>query len=282
MRIAIITGEYPPLEGGVGDFTYQLAHALVNQGHRLHILTSLDPENKREHEECLTIYREIPEWGWAAHTQIMRWLREIEPDVINIQYQAAAYEMRAGITLFPRWQGRNLRSPIVTTFHDLKTPYLFPKAGPLRQWAIWQMGQYCNGVIVTNGEDYASLTQNLEESERPPIRLIHIGSNISPNPPEGYERHEWRGNHNILKDDFLLGFFGFLNRSKGVENLLKAMDRLGKHEIPVKLVFVGGRTGSSDITNAAYAQEIDELIAELNLEDRIHYTGFTSPAGVSA
>ena len=282
MRIAMITGEYPPLEGGVGDFTERLAHALVDQDHRIHVLTSLSEDKRRERQHCLTVYREIEEWGWAAHTQIMRWLRDIDPDIINIQYQAAAYEMRAGITLFPRWQGRNLPMPIVTTFHDLRTPYLFPKAGPLRSWAVWQMGQYSDGVIVTNEGDYTQLTENLQDETQPQIRLIPIGSNIAPHPPADYERHAWRGRRGILKEDLLLGFFGFLNKSKGVEILLQALARLVEQDQPVHLVFIGGRTGSSDITNAAYANKIDALIAELGLEERVHRTGFITPEEVSA
>ena len=45
MRIAIITGEYPPMEGGVGDFTYHLSRTLSAQGHDLCILTSTVEEN---------------------------------------------------------------------------------------------------------------------------------------------------------------------------------------------------------------------------------------------
>ena len=45
---------------------------------------------------------------------------------MNIQYQTAAYGMSPFIHFLPD----ALRPiPVVTTFHDLRFPYLFPKAG---------------------------------------------------------------------------------------------------------------------------------------------------------
>lgn len=282
MRIAMITGEYPPMEGGVGDFTYKLGRSLATSGHEIHILTTMHPDDTGEQVAAIKIYRNVEAWGWAAHTKITRWIEAIKPDVVNIQYQAAAYQMRGAINLYPRWQGRRIEPPLVTTFHDLRPPYLFPKAGPLRKWAVHQMANYCHGVIVTNGEDYTELNQNLGEKKKPRIKLIHIGSNIAPNPPDGYERNVWRREHGIEDNDLLLGFFGFLNASKGVETLLKAMPHLLERNIPAHLIFIGGRTGSSDITNRKYAASIDALIADLGLDTYVHHTGFTRPPVISA
>ncbi|MEZ4516231.1 MAG: glycogen/starch synthase [Chloroflexota bacterium] len=34
----MVTGEYPPMEGGVGAFTEQLAQALAALGHEVHVI----------------------------------------------------------------------------------------------------------------------------------------------------------------------------------------------------------------------------------------------------
>jgi glycosyltransferase involved in cell wall biosynthesis len=52
--------------------------------------------------------------------------------------------------------------------------------------------------------------------------------------------------------------------------------------IPVKLVIVGGRTGTSDPTNATFADEIDQKIAALSLSNAVHWTGFVDDSDVSA
>ncbi len=282
MRIGIITGEYPPLEGGVGDFTRELSRTLHAHGHEIHILTGGERATTPTREDDLHIYRQIASWDWGSYPKITRWARQIAPDVLNIQYQAAAYQMRATINLYPRWQRRRLPAPVVVTYHDLLPPYLFPKAGPLRQWAVWQLASHADGVITTNGPDYTRLITALEQDKRPPTRLIPIGSNIAPKIPTNYDRDAWRARYGIAPDALLIGFFGFLNRSKGVEALLDALAQLQNAGLPAHVLFIGGRTGSSDPTNAAYAAEIEARAEALGITARVHHTGFITPTEVSA
>ncbi|MGD2078362.1 MAG: glycosyltransferase, partial [Chloroflexota bacterium] len=39
LKIGLVTGEYPPMEGGVGAFTHELATALSHLGHEVHVVT---------------------------------------------------------------------------------------------------------------------------------------------------------------------------------------------------------------------------------------------------
>ncbi len=283
MRIGMITGEYPPLEGGVGDFTRELGTALHADGHEVHILTSQmnDRQPSPVQEDELAIYRDIYDWDRSTHAEITRWINTLALDVVNIQYQAAAYQMRGGINFYPRAQKRRLSAPIVVTYHDLLPPYLFPKAGPLRQWSVRQLAQHADGVIVTNGDDYTALTAAMA-AKLPSTRLIPIGSNIAPQKPATYDRMAWRAARGIYPNDMLIGFFGFLNRGKGVETLIDALGQLVTAGLPAHLLFIGGRTGSSDSTNARYADEIDALIEKAGLGARVQRTGYTTPTEVSA
>ena len=60
--------------------------------------------------------------------------------------------------------------------------------------------------------------------------------------------------------DMVFAFFGFVNRVKGLEDLLAAKVNLRERDIKTHLLMVGERIGSSDATNIAYAQEIDALM----------------------
>jgi glycosyltransferase involved in cell wall biosynthesis len=111
---------------------------------------------------------------------------------------------------------------------------------------------------------------------------IPIGSNIPSKPPKGYDPQIWREEHGINDNELLLGFFGFINRSKGVGILLSAVENLYRKGLPVKLIFIGGRTGNSDITNTEYADYIDAAIQEKGLANIILRTGFVTPEQVSA
>jgi len=144
------------------------------------------------------------------------------------------------------------RPRTVITFHDLKVPYLFPKAGPLRWWVNLALARWSDAVIVTNAEDFARLsTYSFIRS----LSLIPIGSNISPQPPVDYDREAWRGRWGVGPNDILLSYFGFLNESKGAETLIRALDRLVQRGYNVQLIMVGGKVGSSDPTNLAYLRK---------------------------
>jgi glycosyltransferase involved in cell wall biosynthesis len=207
---------------------------------------------------------------------VLKLARDLNLEVLNVQYQAGAYGMHAAINRVPRDRGR---PPVVVTFHDLKVPYLFPKAGPLRQWVIWMLARRADGVIVTNREDQLRVS-NL----RPPVSdltRIPIGSNIAPSPPSGYRRDAERARWSIEPDDLLLGYFGFLNESKGSEELIEALGLLVEQGLPVYLLMIGGRVGSSDPTNRAFAERVDHLVANLGLSERVHWTGYASSEQVS-
>jgi glycosyltransferase involved in cell wall biosynthesis len=74
-------------------------------------------------------------------------------------------------------------------------------------------------------------------------------------------------------------YFGFLNESKGGETLIRA---LARSQPPAHLLMIGGRVGSSDPTNQAYADHAQATIVELGLGERVRWTGYVPNEQVSA
>ena len=146
-----------------------------------------------------------------------------------------------------------------------------------RWQAVLRLARRSSGVIVTNREDQLELEAHKEISR---LSLIPIGSNISPTPPPDYDRDRWRSKWGVKSNETLLAYFGFLNESKGGKDLIRTCELL--KDAPVKLMMIGGRTGSSDPTNDAYAKEIDNLILASDLKERIFWTGYCPTAEVSA
>ncbi len=281
LRIGLISGEYPPDQGGVGDFTRELARALADIGHEIHVITRVSGKWQVASCKSLSVHRVMEEWRWRCWKQIQSLARELELDVLNVQYQAAAYGMHPAINFIPRrGSRRESRPPLVVTFHDFKVPYLFPKAGPLRRWVVNILARRADGVIVTNEEDANKVASF--KFQVPNLALIPIGSNIPPNPPPGYDRDTERARWGVGTDDLLLGYFGFLNESKGGEELMHTLALLVERGLPAHLLLIGGRVGSSDPANRAYAERVDNLIASLGLSERVHRSGYTRPATVSA
>jgi len=267
MRVLFITGEFPPMQGGVGDCTNEIARELVARGIDVQVLTSTKAQGIRP--SALVVRPIISKWDWSILRNIRNACREFQPDIVHVQYQTGAFGMHPAINFLPRF----LRVPVVTTFHDLRVPYLFPKAGPAREWVTRALAQSSAVVIATNDEDFLRLgTWNLH------LDLIPIGSNITTTPPADYNRAAWRAQLGLDRNETLLSYFGFLNESKGGETLMRALAQLPN----AKLLMIGGQVGASDPTNFVYLSKVKTLIAELGLTQRVLWTGHAAPAVVSA
>lgn len=258
--------------GGMGGYTKELAKALAKLGNRVSVLTSVLGQDGGE---SFALYPRVSKWDFSSWKHILTLFKEIEPQILHLQYQAAAYGMHPAINLLP-WRLRLMRPLILVTFHDLRVPYLFPKAGPVRRGAIAALAKGCHGVIVTNVQDEAEARgYGLEPY------LIPIGSNISPRLPPGYDREEWRARWGV-KEETLLSYFGLLHESKGVEVLFRALARLLEEGERVKLLMVGGKIGTSDPTTTEYAHRMEALGRELGLAERVLWTGYVEDEEASA
>jgi glycosyltransferase involved in cell wall biosynthesis len=279
MKVGLVTGEFPPLEGGVGDFTRELALALAVRGVEVHIITRRASAGVQA--SAFRVHALVGRWSFGSLFQIRALTASLGLNFLNLQYQAAAYDLSAPIHFLPRlisWGRPARQTKTVITFHDLRIPYLFPKAGGLRPTAVTYLARTASGVIATDPADLAELRRRGVTK----ATQIPIGSNISPAPPAGYDRGAWRARWGVGAQEILLGYFGFLNASKGGDLLIESLACLVDGGLPVKLVLIGGRTGASDLTNAAFGDQLDERIAAGHLADRILRTGFVVPQEVSA
>jgi len=285
MRVCLVSAEYPPMQGGVGDCTHELGSALIGLGHQVGVVTSSQvrrtvPGSPGAEGEP-AIYPIVSRWNWGSWKYVLDEVRTLQSNILHIQYQTAGYGMHPAVNLLPlRLRLAKQRPHVVVTFHDLRVPYLFPKAGVVRKWVTLALARWSDAIISTNVEDYQALRTSSHGHSS--LHLIPIGSNIAPRVPAGYERMAWRRSLGVGEGEVLLCYFGFLNESKGGDTLFRALAKLAARDQRVKLLMIGGQVGDSDPTNVAYAQHIQTLGAELGLQDRVSWTGYTDTEQVSA
>src|SRR5579884_619861 len=276
IRVLMVSGEYPPQFGGVGDYTARLCAALRPEAVRVALLTG---GATRVLEHCakvgnpIWVARGVPRWGVGTYRAVLGAAQRLGADVVHVQYQAGAYQLQAAANLLPLWM--RLRAPwlrAAVTFHDLRPPYLFPKAGPLRPAMVRLMADMAHGVVCTEPADLAAL------GTRPGRRWIPLASNIDCAPPPDFEPQAWRRARGLPVDAPLVGFFGFLNASKGVETLLRALAQLPE----ARLALLGAEAGPSDATDRREAQRLRALAASLGLEGRVWRSGSLPAAELSA
>jgi N-acetylglucosaminyl-diphospho-decaprenol L-rhamnosyltransferase len=291
--ICLLTAEYPPQPGGVGDYTERLAHALNERGAgSVSVLSSelrAEPEKlsavNRQPEKNSSIIKHnssIISWNWKSLLQITRVLKLRPAHVVNIQYQTGAYRMHPAVNFLPLYLRLRLgveRPRVVTTFHDLRVPYLFPKAGRVRTWVNQLLLKSSDAAIVTNAEDLRTAQSWGAKN----VQFVPIGSNIVPGDAfaDANERAVYRAELGIGADDFAVGYFGLSNRSKGIDTLLEAFAKLQKEQTGWKLVIIGGETGDSDATNRAYADELRQLEQRLGISSAVIRTGHLPPDATS-
>lgn len=316
LRVGMVTGEYPPMVGGVGDHTARLAGELAGLGHAVHVVTSLSPAVHPAESPAAARAARVPtaaappatrpvaqdhaptggagpggprvshlirRWDWRIFASLSRHARREAWDVLHIQYQPGAYALHPAITLLPQWLRLSLAGPaIVTTFHDRRVPYLFPKAGPLRELAVRQLARGSDGIIAAAEDDVIGLL-GWVAGRRRHVAVAHIplGNQFDVAPPGDFDRELWRAVMGLTPDTFVIGHFGFVNRRKAIDELVRALGTLVRLGREVHLVMIGDEAGSSDTTNQAYVREVRRLVAELQLGRRVHWTGFQSPAAVA-
>ncbi|VAW32658.1 glycosyl transferase, group 1 [hydrothermal vent metagenome] len=277
------------MEGGVGAFTAELAKALHKLGHTVHIITSRKARPADAPRtfssawepiplEFATLHPRINRWRWPSLAVVADIVQRHDLDMVNIQYQPAAYNMNSAVINFLPWRLKGMTKTAVT-FHDLRVPYLFPKAGRLRQTAVNFLARSAHGLITTNPTDYYALKSSIE-NQKSKIEMIPIGSNITIHPTTQVEVDEIRQKLGLDSGAIALGYFGFLNESKGADTLIETLAQLDGR---FHLIFIGGQTGASDsANNQAFLGGLKAQINTLGLEDRVHWTGFLSDEQVSA
>jgi glycosyltransferase involved in cell wall biosynthesis len=281
MDVALLTGEYPPRPGGVGDYTQQLAGALSRRGHGVSVLTVEDGRLVvyGDGERALVDGSCSLDWSPRCWPAVVAALDRLRPRWLHIQYQTGAYAMRPGVNLLP-WRLRGLPGGprVAVTFHDLLVPYLFPKAGPARRWVNARLARDADAVVATNSADLQGLSVLLGAARSAPrLSAIPIGSNIPVAPPPGYGREAWRARLGVGAGELLVAYFGLLGATKGVDTLVEALARVAA---PWRLAIVGGAaTAPEDVVHAA---TVRGRIAALGLAPRVVETGHVAPAEVSA
>lgn len=147
MRIALITGSYPPDVCGVGDYTFRLAEAMQQQGIAVEV---------------------VHDGGWRLRDtlRIFRHIRSLRPDIVHIQYPTIGF----GAGLAP--QMLSLLVHGVVTIHEIS------KAHILRKISLFPFSVRPRHVIFTT-----SYERDFALSWAPWVAqysdVIPLGSNIA-------------------------------------------------------------------------------------------------------
>ena len=270
MRVLIISPHIPPRRCGVADHIAVQVEELAKRGYKISILTDIENAKIATLNDEADILPLITKWDFRACRGIRKAIRVTKPDIIHIHYQISMYNVRAFITIVPFLIKTFRREiEIVTTLHDLNTPYLFPKAGMLRKKLVLFLAKHSDAVIVSNNLDYQELSTKLAQEDLRKVHLIPIGSNLNIKKIPNMKKAVM----GFKDEELIVAFFGFVAPDKGVETLLEAFGRLTREYDNLKLLIIGGRGYSKGNYNS-YLQKLDSIIATYAMKNIVIFTEY--------
>jgi glycosyltransferase involved in cell wall biosynthesis len=262
MKILVVSGEYPPMKGGVGRYTKNLVQAIAKKPNiDVSVAISAAPSDAATSDSSqysnnnVTIYRGVIRKGDKRNSdRILQVVSEIKPDVVNIQYERGLYEVDTTIrhTFWRLVHGSTLDRfyrmcpvPTVSTLHtvfpqDEYRAYVkdralrkegrfgflpLPLRAAIRRWVMEQ--RYDLLLQVVNQSDgIISPARTLQEVVRVGTVIYHGAEpaiELSSSSSLIFDKKEFRKGFGLPLDKMLLLAFGYAGSYKGFDLL----DNLG-------------------------------------------------------
>jgi glycosyltransferase involved in cell wall biosynthesis len=292
MKVLIISAAYPPMQAGEATNAYYLGRHLGDRGMEVNVLTSVGNANG-DHPR-VQVHPIMREWSWSEMFKLRSFFRRCAPDAVLLMYIGVMYNRHPMITFAPTILKRLFpRVPFITRFESV-----FVGADPsttsvaarlLRRAMVEWVGRadvgYGFGTLLRDSDHVIALCERhraiLEEEwspVRPKLKMIPPPPNMRiVSNEEGAARRQGRSRLGLGNDEFVIAFFGYLYRTKGVEFLLQAFHLVRRERSRVKLVFIGGNIGLDVEGSADYLERMQRMARDLELDKDIIWTGPVKP-----
>jgi glycosyltransferase involved in cell wall biosynthesis len=288
MKVLIISAAYPPMQAGEATNTYHLCRHLSDRGAEVHVLTTIGSE-KSIHPR-IHVHPIMKQWSWSEMLAMRSFFRRCAPDAVLLMYIGVMYNCHPMITFAPTILKRLFpHVPFITRYESVfaganpsntsGASRLFRRA--MVEWAGGHDVGYGSGTLLRDSDQVIVLCDRhrtilFEEwpAVEPKLKMIppppnmHIVSNEN-----GSARREGRTRLGLKRDDFVIAFFGYLYKTKGIEFLLRAFDLVRRERGPVKLLFIGGKIGLDVEGSSDYYERMQTLARDLKLENDVIWTG---------
>lgn len=216
MRVLLVTGSFPPMRCGVGDYTYSLAEALaVDPAVHVGVLTSISGGETTGKAAEIEIFPVTKNWSLSEALKVIKIILHWSPDIVHIQYPTQGYDNGLLPWVLPMISFL-MGKKVVQTWHEgygrRDAPKLFLKSvvpgglvfvrpqyeknlHPHLRWALWKK----KTVLIPNASAIPRV--DLDEREKDVLKKKYL-----------------------KKQKRLVVFFGFVYPHKGVELLFEIAD----------------------------------------------------------
>ncbi|MCS5642139.1 MAG: glycosyltransferase [Dehalococcoidia bacterium] len=264
MRVLLVTGSFPPMKCGVGDYSCNLAKSLAACAEiQIGVLTSVFDSNESE-REGLEVFPIMKSWGLAETLKVIKIIRYWSPDIVHIQYPTGEY--RDGLLeWFLPMISFLMRRKVVQTWHEGYSRRNVPK--------LLLKAVVPGGLVVVRPQYKEKLLPVLRWALRNKRFVFIRNASVFPKIALGEQEKDILRRQYLRTQKRLILFLGFVYPHKGVELLFEIADpALDQIVITGKIVDEGGD----------YHKEIMRRALAGPWLGKVTITGFLPTADVSA
>ena len=275
MRIGIFTDTYEPFINGVTTSVLMLKKSLEKKGHTVYIVT-VNAENMQYQVEDNGKVIRIPGIPIGIYDyrltgiypiKAIKLIKKWNLDIIHSQTEF-------GIGTFARILSKQLRIPLVHTYHTMYEDYVhyithgyFNKSSKklVEYLTLFYCDKTITELVVPTKKAYELFKQKYKVDRN--VYIVPTGIDV-----EKFYREKnknisipiSRNNLGIKEDDFVILFVGRVAQEKNLELLLTAMKGLVNVSNKIKLLVVG---------DGPDLEKYKNFTAKHNLEENIVFTG---------
>lgn len=272
MNIGLFTETYYPEINGVATSVYMLKGELEARGHNVYVFTTTTPGSP-EHEHNVFRVPSIPfifiserRVGLFYQPKLAHIIKKLNLDIIHTHTEFS-------LGIFGRIMARELRLPIVHTYHTIYEDYTHYithfRALDRRAKAF---ARTYTKVCCNTVEQVIAPTEKTKEllmtySVHKEISVVPTGIELSKFDPNRYSEEEvatLKTKYNIYPQDKIMLYIGRVSPEKNIEEIIQAMPGYMSTRENVKFVIVG---------NGPTLEKLEHLVKQLKLEDRFVFTG---------
>ena len=288
MKVLLISAAFPPLRAGEADHTFQLCLRLAEHGEKVELLTTKGCTASAQLP--FTVHPLMSNWGWADLLRLAGFIRKCRPDAIGLLYSGWIYNDNPMITFAPTVAKRLLPTvPFVTMLAIVegsswgKWPSRIVRKA-VQFWAGSKTVDYSFGTLLRDSDSVIAWSEHHLAEFSAIWPEVHRKGIVIPPPPlmkmcpehNGATREQGRAKLGVRNDDFLLAFFGFVDRGKGIETLFKAVQLVRGATRNVRLVMIGGGRGSAQAPASerarrfkAYEEDMLRYPEQIGIGDKV-------------
>jgi UDP-glucose:(heptosyl)LPS alpha-1,3-glucosyltransferase len=247
MKIALAIEKFDPRRGGAEQWTRQLAERLVELGHEVHVAAkSFSPDTKDLPITAHELGRVRSRLDFAAAAETV--LRRIDPDVIHDMgggWHCDVLQPHDGSRL-AQWERKLASLPRWARGFKRGMIRVLPR---YRHFRELMDKQFCDPrrIYIALSRMCSADFQKLHGVPPEQIRLVYNGVDSLRFSPENRakHRHAIRRELAVASHEMLALFVGGDFRRKGLATAVRAIGRLARAGLPVRLAVVGGGKAGS-------------------------------------